>query len=281
MYEQYPPRRLFVPPEYHRARADDVDLAFAIVTPSYEQREFLEEAIASVRNQSYPRIHYTVQDGASSDGSVELLASYGDHLDWRSEPDQGQADAINRGFRRVSGEIMAWLNSDDVLAPGAIPYVARFFARNPDVDIVYGHRIYIDTVGREVGRCILPRHDGEALRWADYVPQETLFWRRRVWDAIGPLDTSFRYALDYDFILRALRAGFTFARLPRFLGMFRVHPAQKTATMQQLGNSETARLHLDHLGYAPTAAEIRRRIKPYLKRHMWLDIFYRLGFVRF
>src|SRR5262249_32657359 len=156
---------------------------------------FIRKTVESVLGQAYPRLNYLVQDGGSSDETVSVLSGFGSQLNWVSEPDEGQADAINRAFRRVDAEIMAWLNSDDLLLPGALGYVGRFFARHPEVDLIYGHRIYIDADGREIGRMVLPPHDGRVLKWQDYIPQETMFWRRKVWQAIGPLDTAFDFAL--------------------------------------------------------------------------------------
>jgi len=115
---------------------------------------------------------------------------------------------------------MAYLNSDDLLLPDTLAYVAEFFLRNPEIDIVYGHRIVIDAQTFEIGRWILPSHDSEAIKWADFVPQETMFWRKRVWDRVVELDESFRYALDWDFILRAQSLNFKFKRLPVFLVAF-------------------------------------------------------------
>src|SRR5205814_1720618 len=137
------------------------------------------------------------------DDTVGVLRSFGGRIEWTSEPDGGQARGINLGFSEVNSEVMAYLNSDDILLPGALAYVGNHFIRSPDVDLIYGQRVFIDHTGREIGRCILPEHDPIALLWADFIPQETLFWRRPVWLKVGPLDESFKYAMDWDFILRA------------------------------------------------------------------------------
>ena len=152
-----------------------------LTTPSYNSAKFLRATIDSVLAQNYPDLAYIVEDGGSMDGTVQLLKSYGDRIIWRSEPDSGQANAINRGFARAHGDIMAYLNSDDVLLPGALAYVAQVFLAKPDVDFVYSHRIFIDRDGAEIGRWVLPPHCDRTLKWADYIPQETMFWRRRVW----------------------------------------------------------------------------------------------------
>ena len=171
--------------------ADDALPAIAVVTPSFEQGEFLERTIRSVVSQGYPRLRYAVQDGGSRDGSVAILERWAPRLDsWVSARDGGQADAVNRGFAGLDGEVMAWLNSDDLLLPGTLRVVGEFFARHPDIDVVYGNRIVIDDDDRDIGRWILPGHDQALLAWVDYVPQETLFWRRRVWTRSAAASTS-------------------------------------------------------------------------------------------
>jgi hypothetical protein len=139
----------------------------AIVTPSLNQGSMIGATVDSVLSQSYPNLSYTVQDGKSTDDTVERLTAYGSALDWISETDTGQADAINRGFARIAGDVMAYLNSDDMLTPGSLMKVARFFNDNPRIDIVYSHRIVVNDAGREIGRWVLPPHDAEAIRWAD------------------------------------------------------------------------------------------------------------------
>ena len=248
----------------------------AIVTPTLNQNRFIEQTIASVLGQGYPRLSYTVQDGGSTDGTLATLEAHGDAFSWSSEADGGQAEAINRGFARVQGAIMAWVNSDDTLLPGTLAYVADYFAEHPKVDMIYGNRVFIDAAGREVGRCVLPRHDPAALKFIDYVPQETLFWRRRVWDAVGAIDTSFHYALDWDFILRAQDAGFEICHVARFLGGFRVHDGQKTVANRAVGDAEMQRLRLRSLGVTPSAREISQGVRRYLLRHVAADRAYRL-----
>ena len=176
---------------------------------------------------------------------------------------------------------MGYLNSDDVLLPGTLAYVASVFQTRPDVDFVYGHRIFIDRDGLEIGRAVLPRHDAKSLLWADYIPQETMFWRRRVWDTVGPINEEFAYALDWEFILRAQAAKFKFMRLPRFLGCFRVHDEQKTAARYDIGRLEMQALRKRYLGFEPSQAEILRAILPYLARQFALHWLYKCGFVRY
>ena len=262
--EQYSPRSLRINPKYLLQKAPDVPPLIAIVTPSLNQGGLIAATIDSVLSQNYPNLAYHIQDGGSNDETIAVLKSYGNKIQWQSEPDAGQASAINLGFRKISGDIMAYLNSDDTLLPGTLSYVARTFDENPSLDFIYGHRIFVDIHGSEIGRCVLPSHDPEALKWADYIPQETMFWRKGVWQMVGPMDESFQFALDWDFILRAQTRGFNFRRVPRFLGCFRVHDAQKTVSMQDVGSDEMKRIRTQYLGFVPSPHDINRAIAPYL-----------------
>lgn len=280
-FEQYPPRLLnmktFQPVPPPPANAPRI----AMVTPSYNHAQYLGATIDSIVGQNYPNLYYHVQDGASIDGTLDLLENRGDCISWRSERDTGQSNAINLGLAGVDCEIMAYLNSDDMLLPGTLAYVANYFVAHPDVDIVYGHRVFVDRDGLEVGRAVLPPYNGKVLRYADYIPQETMFWRKRVWDRIGPIDESFHYAMDWDFILRAQAAGFKFRRLPRFLACFRIHDAQKTAATYPVGVKEMGILRRRTLGFDPTQAEIRRAIASYLVLQIGYHYGYKLGVLRY
>jgi glycosyltransferase involved in cell wall biosynthesis len=278
---QYAPRALKFPDEYDRETAPELTLSIAMVTPAYNHADYIRATIDSVLSQNYPRLHYIVMDGHSNDGTQDILASYGDRLNWRSEHDNGQADAINVGFQHVSGDIMGWLNSDDLLTPGTLSYVARFFQETPDVDFVYGHRIIIDKDGGEIGRVILPPHDSNALRHGNFIPQETMFWRRRVWEALGGVDGTLQFAMDWDFSLRARAHGAKFKRLPRFLGIFRVYPEQKSQAIVPTGEDESRKLRITHVkeGYSP--ADFRRGFWPYLIRQGIYQRLYLMGLLTY
>ena len=233
----------------------------SVVTPSYQQGAFVEQTIRSVVDQQGVGIDYVVQDGGSSDGSVEIIRKYADRLThWESTPDKGQAHAIVQGFARRPArpdDMMMFLNSDDVMMSGAARFVASYFDRHPDVDVVYGHRILIDVDGNEVGRWITPRPAANDLRMHDLVPQETLFWRRRLWDRVGGIDTRFQYALDWDLLLRFMAAGARIVRLPWFLAAFRLHGEQKTQTrVAEAGVPEMERLRERSLGRRATHDEL-------------------------
>ena len=246
----YEPRPLAWDKRIPKARLPESRLPqIAIVTPSYGQDRYIESTMLSILNQNYPRLRYVVQDGGSKDQSAQIIARYAARLHhWESVRDKGQADAVRKGFLHLEpalgpDDIMAWLNSDDLIAPNALRYVAEYFATHPDVDVIYGHRIIIDTDDKDVGRWVMPHHDAPSIEWIDYIPQETLFWRKRAWDAAGGIDPSFQFALDWDLLARFHRAGCKIKRVPYFLGCFRVHAEQKTSqAIHTTGAEEMARI---------------------------------------
>ncbi len=275
---QYPARSLICHVDRNR-HALSVYPRISIVTPSYQQGGYIERTIQSILGQSYPNLQYFVQDGGSKDGTVDVLKQYEDRLSgWTSEKDSGQSQAINHGFAHTDGEIMAWLNSDDLLLPGALHTVADYFNRHPDVDVVYGNRLMVDESDMEIGRWIMPGHDSEVLSWVDYIPQETLFWRRRIWEMVGgKIDETFRFAMDWDLLVRFRDAGARFGHIPRFLGAFRIHEHQKTsAAIDEIGHQEMNRIRERILGRVPSRKEIRKAVLPYLLKHVAVDMAYRV-----
>lgn len=216
----------------------------SIVTPSYNQAQYVGRTVRSVLLQRYANLEYVVMDGGSDDGSQDVLEPYRDRFaHYESAPDGGQSDAVKRGFERTSGEIMAWLNSDDVLAPGALDFVADYFEKHPGVDAIYSNRVIIDDADRVIGHWVLGEHNDWLMSHWDLIPQETCFWRRSLYEKAGPVDDSFRFALDYDLFSRFMEHG-RMERVDRFLGAFRMHDVSKT--MQQLetvGMREIIRVH--------------------------------------
>lgn len=276
---QHGPKALRLPAHYARSIHVKHPPKISIVTPSFKQAEYIERTIKSVLDQNYPNLEYYVQDGGSQDGTEDILRSYTDKLTgWESRPDSGQSHAINLGMQKTTGEIMAWLNSDDILLPGALAYISDYFSRHPDVDVIYGHRILIDEHDQQIGRWMLPAHDNDVLSWSDFIPQETLFWRRSIWEKVGgQIDESFRFAMDWDLLIRFRDAGARFARLPRFLGGFRIHMRQKTsAEISGIGIQEMIRIRERLLGRVPTDAEIYMAILPYLRMHRITDLWWRV-----
>ena len=268
---QHSPIAMRIPSQYKEAASLLVVPKISIVTPSLNQSRFIRRTLRSVLEQGYPNLEFIVKDGGSSDGTADILEEFSKLLTrCESTPDTGQSNAINIGFSGTSGEIMGWLNSDDLLTPGALAYIADYFCRNPEVDVIYGHRVLIDQDDQEIGRWILPAHSDIVLSWEDFVPQETMFWRRRIWDRVGgQIDETFRFAMDWDLLLRFRDAGAHIVRVPRFIGAFRVHDGQKTSTeISSVGFSEMNRLRQRILGRIPTGAEIQKAVRGYRLLHL-------------
>jgi glycosyltransferase involved in cell wall biosynthesis len=207
----------------------------SIVTPSLNQGEFIEETILSVLSQEYPNLDYIVMDGGSSDRTLEILRSYSDRLQWVSEKDRGQADAINKGLRMAGGEIIAYLNADDLLLPGSLEKVARTFLENPQTMWVTGRCHIITETGQETRKPItayknlwLRIHHPSFLYITDYISQPATFWRASLHNELGYLDESLHYALDYEYFLR-LNSKYPLVILPDPLAAFRVHSQSKNA----------------------------------------------------
>ena len=203
----------------------------SIVTPSYNQATFIRWTVRSVLLQRYPNLEYMVMDGGSTDGTQQVLEPYADRLThFVSQADGGQADALEKGFARCTGEIMSYLNSDDMLAPGTLHFIARYFAEHPAVDAIYSHRVTVDENNKVVWYWILPRHSNWYMTRWDLIPQETCFWRRRLFDKCGNVDSRLRFAMDYDLFVRFMQNG-RMVRVNRFLGAFRKHTEAKTSQL--------------------------------------------------
>lgn len=216
----------------------------SVVTPSYNQARYLEETMRSVLEQDYPHIEYIVVDGGSTDGSREIIEKYADRLAWWvSEKDRGQTDAINKGFARARGEVLAWLNSDDTYQPGAIREAVEFLRQNPQVGLVYGDANYIDEHGRVIGRFPAAQTDYRRLRQGYvHIPQQSAFFRADLWRRVGPLDDSFYFAMDYDLWVRLAREA-PIVYLPRVWANFRLHSDAKTIAADDRCWPEMLRVH--------------------------------------
>jgi glycosyltransferase involved in cell wall biosynthesis len=195
-------------------------MSFAIVTPSYNKAKYLRRSMLSVLTQEKVEIDYLVLDNCSTDGSIEILNElqrhYPNQMRLIIEPDEGQAAAINRGFNLTGGDIMGWLNADDSYLPGAFSKVRDFFQENQDIDLVYGRTKVLDASFRVNGNFPTQSPSLRTLRSFDYISQPAAFWRRRVWEAVGPLDADLYWGMDWDFFLRACQR-FRVAFLDDFL----------------------------------------------------------------
>lgn len=231
-----------------------------MVTPSLNQARWLPAAIESVASQDLFGREHLVVDGGSTDGSVDILRKVGQSLAyWDSEKDAGQADAINRGFRWATGDVMGWLNADDLLLPGALTAIAEAFD-DPEVEAVCGWSVTIDEEGRRVGAQVYPQPTREVLRLRPRLAQETVYWRRSVWERLGPLDPSLHLCLDRDYWLRMAEAGIVPRLLRRFLAAYRVHGEQKGATRREEARAEETRILQRVHGPGVTADSLRSRL---------------------
>ncbi|HLO16403.1 MAG TPA: glycosyltransferase family 2 protein [Anaerolineales bacterium] len=199
----------------------------SIITPSYNQASYLEQTIQSVLGQEYPRLEYLVVDGASTDGSVEVIKKYANRLAyWVSEKDSGQAEAINKGFARAKGEILAWLNSDDYYLPNTISTVVKCFEENPDVVMVYGDMLAVDGNGQTINVLKYKQLSLEDLLCFQIIGQPSVFFRRSAFEKTGPLDTSFHFMLDHHLWIRLAQQG-KILHVPQVWSVARYHTEAK------------------------------------------------------
>ncbi len=247
----------------------------SVVTPSFNQGQFLEETILSVLGQDYPNVEYRVMDGGSTDGSAEIIRRYADRLAfWTSQPDGGQADAINKGWADSTGEILAYLNADDRYTPGAVSAVARLFQQHPEVGIVYGS-CTSNLPDKETKHLYQPPEFSlKRLLLENFIPQPTVFIRRSVLDQVGFLDERLRYCLDYDLWLRCAVAGVQFRRLSgSALAHFRVWFGSKTS--QDADGWVAERLLVLERAFSNQTAVGRIRIpKTYLEARSYVTVAY-------
>lgn len=215
-----------------------------IVTPSFNQVDFLEETIRSVLAQSYPRLEYLIVDGGSSDGSIEIIQKYAHKLaGWVSEPDHGQTDAINKGFGLAHGEILAWLNSDDTYQPQAVAEAVEYLQEHPEAGMVYGDANLVDATGRVIGRFPARQTDYHRLRGGYvHIPQQAAFFRASLWRQVGPLDPTFFFAMDYDLWVRLAKVS-TLRYVPRLWANFRLHGGGKSVVFDDRCWPEMLRVH--------------------------------------
>jgi glycosyltransferase involved in cell wall biosynthesis len=235
----------------------------SIITPSYNQADFLEHTVLSVLGQQYANIEYIVIDGGSTDGSVEIIKKYGNRIaHWVSEPDGGQADAINKGFARATGKYLGWLNSDDVLYPDAIAKTVDFLEARPEIDFVYGD-VHVGESEHSAARL-----GGKAtaletmlITFEVPIPQQGCLWRRSLSDRAGGLDPRWHVVLDREFFLRAAGHG-AMAYLPETLGFFRLHPESKSMAQQARWLDELPRMYEEYFArpdLAPRLLALRRQ----------------------
>jgi glycosyltransferase involved in cell wall biosynthesis len=204
----------------------------SVVVPSYNQGRFLAATLESLLEQNYPDLEILLLDGGSNDETPQVIGRFRNRLAfWRSHPDQGQAAAINEGFARATGDVLCWLNSDDLHLPCTLQTVAeRLHGRSNDARIIYGGcEVFRNDTGWRELRPALPFAVGR-LQVTDFIDQPSAFWTRKAWELAGPLDESLHYAFDWDWFLRAAAAGAGFEAVPVTLSRYRIHAAHKSAT---------------------------------------------------
>ena len=218
-----------------------------VVTPSLNHGRFIRETIESVLSQGYPRIEYLVMDGGSRDGTNEILKAYDGRLSWVSEPDGGQTQAINKGWRRARGTILAYLNSDDTYLPGAVETAVAALGAHPDAGAVYGEGYHVDEHGGVIERYPTEPFDPARLAQTCFICQPTVFLRRDVVERLGYLDESRRYCMDYDLWIRLARVS-RFVHVPRYLANTRLHAAAITRALRGPVHAEILDTVYRHFG---------------------------------
>jgi len=247
----------------------------SIITPSYNQAHFLEETILSVLNQDYPNLEYIIVDGDSNDGSVEIIERYAPRLSWWvSERDQGQTDALNKGFAQAHGEILAWLNSDDTYLPYAITEAVERLQAQPQFGMVYGDANLIDQNGLVIGQFPARQTDYRRLRRGYvHIPQQAAFFRASLWRQVGPLDPTFYFAMDYDLWVRLARQA-PLLYTPRLWANFRLHGTGKSVIANDRCWPEMLRVHWRDGGSWFSWLVMKAKVRPVV--YAWLPLRLRL-----
>lgn len=244
---------------------------FSVVMPSYNQAQYLQQAIESVLDQEYPGLEFFVLDGGSKDGSVDIIRKYEKHLSgWVSEPDKGQADAVNKGFARASGEYLAWLNSDDLFEPGALRFAAEMLQEHPEAGMIFGDVRSIDAEGETFNVMRFGNWGLDELMCFKVICQPGVFMRRSVQQKTGYLDASYHYLLDHHYwLMFAQQAPMVY--IPKILAAARFHPLAKNMSKQGYYIEDAYRI-VEWMQHEPGLAERFQRLRP----RIWAGA-YRLG----
>lgn len=236
-------------------------LRVSIITPSYNQAPFLEATIRSVLEQDYPNVEYIICDGGSTDGSVEIIRKYEEHLAWWcSEKDSGQSEAINKGLARATGEIVAWLNSDDIYLKHCVTTIVNAFHAHPQADLIYGDLELIDEQSRIIGKHpTRPYRFAEQITHQSIIPQPAAFWRREVLNEVGLLRQDLQYAMDFELWIRIGRR-FSIMYYPGIIAQFRISGINKSSSQSAKWGTELIRI-LDDLYSKPHLEESILKLK--------------------
>jgi len=221
----------------------------SIITPSFNQGRFIKHTIESVLNQTYPNIEYIIIDGASNDETIDILNSYSSKFKWISEPDNGQANAINKGFALSKGDICSYLNSDDVLFPSAVEKAVKYFDKHPECDMLYGKAQHIDENGEFISMYNTDEYSFKRLMKDCCICQPSAFWRKRMAQTVGLFNDKFHCSLDYEYWLRIAVGGKCIHYYPEILASSRVYPDTKTISNRNQAIRENIQICVDIGGY--------------------------------
>jgi glycosyltransferase involved in cell wall biosynthesis len=242
---------------------NNIQPLLSIVTPSFNQAQFLETTIQSVLKQDYPALEYIIMDGGSTDGSTDIIRRYAAKIAyWQSKPDRGQADAINEGLRKAQGEFVAWINSDDVYLPGAFREAVNVLVENPEAGMVYGDGIMVGSSLEVLDKHTYPQLDLVDLLSFEVLLQPAVFMRKRVLDRVGYLNPEYHLILDHELWVR-IASHFPILHVPSFWALERTHPQAKTIALADQFVEEAEKLIRDAEVTDPlrlVVAQNRRRI---------------------
>lgn len=227
-------------------------MKLSIITPSFNQGRFIERTIQSVLQQNIADLEYFVVDGGSDDETVAILEHYVHSLTYVSEPDRGQAHAVNKGLLRATGDIIGWLNSDDIYYPNVFQTILHYFKQHPEIDVVYGDAFHIDENDKIIERYPTEPFTIQRLKSTCYLSQPTVFFRRNCIDRFGRLDESLHFCMDYEYWLRLALKDAKFAYVPEIFAGSRLYPQTKTMSSPLKATYETLQMLKKHLQVVPT-----------------------------